>query len=725
MIKKIILKISGMTCASCAKLSENAIFKVKGVKSANVNIATNKAAIEFNEKNTSLEKIVKAIEKAGYGAKVDDKSDSGVGEENQQEVHQARQRFIGSAILTLPVFSMMFTGELISGIKIFGVDLIMWIYAALTALVVFFFGWHFHRNAGKKLLHLSFNMDSLVSLGTLTAFIYSSWAMFAGQHVYFEAAAAIITLINLGKWLEIRSKGKAGQALQKLLELGVKNARVIRGKKEVEIPIEEIKVGDILHVKAGEKIPLDGVIISGEAALDESMLTGESMPVSKKTGATVFAATINQNGSIKIRVTKIGANTVLSQIIKMVEEAQGSKAPIQKLADRIAGIFVPIVMVVALLTFLVWYFLTGNLEASILPAVAVLVIACPCSLGLATPTAIMVGTGTGAKNGILIKNGETLEKSNKIDVVVFDKTGTLTEGKPKVTDIIPFDSTKQKLMKIAYSLAKLSHHPLSQTVTKLGEKQKIKPAELLNFKEASGRGLTAKCKQHGTALCLGNEKLIKAGKLKISSETQSAIQKLSKEGKTPLLVSHGKQLIGVLGLMDTIKSDSKKTIRKLNEKGIETMMITGDNYKTAQVIANKLGIKNVIAEVLPQNKSEEIQKIQRDQKKVAFVGDGINDAPALAQADLGIAMGTGSDIAIETGNIVLMQGSPAKVLSALRLSQMTFRVIKQNLFWAFIYNLIGIPIAALGFLNPIFASFAMSMSSVSVVSNSLRIKRFK
>ena len=714
-----------MTCASCAKLSENAIFKVKGVKSANVNIATNKAAIEFNEKNTSLEKIVKAIEKAGYGAKVDDKSDSGVGEENQQEVHQARQRFIGSAILTLPVFSMMFTGELISGIKIFGVDLIMWIYAALTALVVFFFGWHFHRNAGKKLLHLSFNMDSLVSLGTLTAFIYSSWAMFAGQHVYFEAAAAIITLINLGKWLEIRSKGKAGQALQKLLELGVKNARVIRGKKEVEIPIEEIKVGDILHVKAGEKIPLDGVIISGEAALDESMLTGESMPVSKKTGATVFAATINQNGSIKIRVTKIGANTVLSQIIKMVEEAQGSKAPIQKLADRIAGIFVPIVMVVALLTFLVWYFLTGNLEASILPAVAVLVIACPCSLGLATPTAIMVGTGTGAKNGILIKNGETLEKSNKIDVVVFDKTGTLTEGKPKVTDIIPFDSTKQKLMKIAYSLAKLSHHPLSQTVTKLGEKQKIKPAELLNFKEASGRGLTAKCKQHGTALCLGNEKLIKAGKLKISSETQSAIQKLSKEGKTPLLVSHGKQLIGVLGLMDTIKSDSKKTIRKLNEKGIETMMITGDNYKTAQVIANKLGIKNVIAEVLPQNKSEEIQKIQRDQKKVAFVGDGINDAPALAQADLGIAMGTGSDIAIETGNIVLMQGSPAKVLSALRLSQMTFRVIKQNLFWAFIYNLIGIPIAALGFLNPIFASFAMSMSSVSVVSNSLRIKRFK
>lgn len=724
-MQKVVLKISGMTCASCTKINENAIIEVDGVSSVNVNIATNKATVEFDEKKTSLEKIIKAIKKAGYGAKEEGESDSNTVEENQKEAGKAKKRFIYSAIFTAPVFTMMFLPNLMLGKKLLDLDLLMWAYAALTAVVVFVFGWHFHRSAGKKLLGLKFNMDSLVSLGTLTAFIYSSWAMLAHEHVYFEAAAAIITLINLGKWLEARSKGRAGQALQKLLELGVKRARVVRGKKEVEIPIEEIKVADILHVKAGEKVPLDGVIISGEAAMDESMLTGESMPVSKKAGAEVFGATINQNGSIRVRVTKIGEDTVLSQIIKMVEEAQGSKAPIQKLADKIAGIFVPVVIVIALITFLIRYFLTGEIEASILPAVAVLVIACPCSLGLATPTAIMVGTGTGAKNGILIKNGETLEKSNKIDVVVFDKTGTLTEGKPKVTDIIPFDFPEQKLVKVAYSLAKLSHHPLSQTVAKLGEEKKVQPAELINFKEISGQGVTAECVEHKTQLRLGNEKIIKAGKLTISSEVESAIQKLSGEGKTPLLVSHGKQLVGVLGLMDTAKSDSEATIKKLNKQNIETVMITGDNHKTAQAIAEKLNIKKVIAEVMPQDKSQEIQKIQKEGKKVAFVGDGINDAPALAQADLGIAMGTGSDIAIETGNIVLMQGSPAKVFSALRLSQKTFSIIKQNLFWAFIYNVIGIPIAALGLLNPIFASFAMSMSSVSVVSNSLRIRRFK
>ncbi|MFH1375416.1 MAG: heavy metal translocating P-type ATPase, partial [Patescibacteria group bacterium] len=516
-MQKITLRISGMTCASCVKLNEDAILSVKGASSASVNIATNKATVEFDETQTNLEQIIKAIEKAGYGAK-----EVGEHEHNhsvmadRQEGAKAQKRFIGSALLTLPIFSMMFLADLMLGIKFLGADLLMWIYAALTAVVVLVFGWHFHRSAGKKLLYLSFNMDSLVSLGTLTAFSYSVWAMLAGQHVYFEAAAAIITLINLGKWLEARSKGRAGQALQKLLELGVKKARVVRGKKEIEIPIAEIKVGDILHIKAGEKVPLDGMIVSGEATLDESMLTGESMPVAKKSGAEVFGATINQNGNLKIQVKKIGAETILAQIIKMVEEAQGSKAPIQKLADKIAGIFVPIVMVIALTTFLIWYFVSGDIEASILPAVAVLVIACPCALGLATPTAIMVGTGTGARNGILIKNGETLEKSNKIDVVVFDKTGTLTEGKPQITDIIPFDFPEERLLKIAYSLAKLSHHPLSQTITKLGEAKKIDSTKLLKFREISGQGVSAECQEHKTTLRLGNEKLMQAGKIKVT-----------------------------------------------------------------------------------------------------------------------------------------------------------------------------------------------------------------
>ena len=424
------LRITGMTCGSCAKLNESAISEVKGVKSARVNIANHKAQVEFDEKVTDIEKIIKAIEKAGYGAsEIAEDDDHDLEKESKKEVKTARNRFIGAAIFTIPVFMMMFKPDLMA----------MWVYAVLTAVVVFVFGFHFHRNAFKKLLHFSANMDSLVSLGTLSSFSYSMWAMFAGHHVYFEAAGAIITLINLGKWFEAISKGKASGALQKLLELGAKDALVVRDGKEVKVPLEDVKVGDVLHVKAGEKIPLDGKIVHGEATIDESMLTGESIPVDKKKGDDVFGATINQNGNIKVEVTKFKDDTVLARIIQMVEEAQMSKAPIQKLADKIAGIFVPVVILIAVGTFILWYLYTSDIEASLLPAVAVLVIACPCALGLATPTAIMVGTGVGAKNGILIKNGETLEKSNKIDVVVFDKTGTLTSGKPKVTDVIPFD----------------------------------------------------------------------------------------------------------------------------------------------------------------------------------------------------------------------------------------------------------------------------------------------
>ena len=722
-MKKTTLLISGMTCSSCARLNENVIQEAEGVLSAYVNIATNKAKIEYDENILSVKDIIEAIKKAGYQAEVEGESISDHRDHSQIKANKAFLRFIGSLAFTLPVFTMMF-GEFKSGFKLLNIDMIMWGFGLLTAIVVFGFGLHFHINAFKKLRRFTFNMDSLVSMGTLTAFIYSTWAMLNGLHVYFEAAAAIITLINLGKWLEARSMGRASQALQKLLELGVKKARVIRGDKELEIPVEEIKINDILHVKPGEKIALDGVVVEGKTIIDESMLTGESIPVAKKEGDEVFGATINQNGNIKIKITKIGKDTILAQIIKMVEEAQGSKAPIQKLADTISGIFVPIVIAIALITFTAWYLITFDITTSILPAVAVLVIACPCALGLATPTAIMVGTGTGAKNGILIKNGETLEKSNKIDVVVFDKTGTLTQGKPQVTDVIPFDFEEKKLLKIATSLSKLSNHPLSQTIARFGKAKNVEITELIDFKEVSGKGIKAKCKKYQTILRLGNQKFIREQGIGFDNARQKVIDELSRDGKTPLCISHGDQLVGIFGLMDTLKEDAISAIQDLRKLNIKVAMLTGDHKQTAQAIADKLSIQNVIAEVLPQDKSKEVKKLQEQDKKVAFVGDGINDAPALAQADLGIAMGTGTDIAIETGSIVLMQGTPGKVVTAIRLSQRTFRTIKQNLFWAFIYNTIGIPIAALGLLNPIFASLAMSMSSVSVIGNSLRIKRF-
>lgn len=742
-----------MTCASCAKLSESALLEVVGVQSAHVNIAMNKAEVHFDETKTSVEAIIKAVENAGYGAMVHDHAMNGEDHmHHMDDVKTAKRRFIGSAIFTLPIFLMMFNLGLMTGKMFLGVDLADWGFAGLTAIVVLYFGTQFHKSAGKKLMRLDFNMDSLISMGTLTAFIYSLWAMFSGHFMYFEAAAAIITLINLGKWMEALSKGKASEAMTKLLELSVKNARVIRDGVEVAIPVDQVNVGDILHIKAGEKVALDGEIIEGSASIDESMLTGESLPREKKVGDAVFAATINQNSSIKVQVTKLSADTLLSQIVKMVEHAQMSKAPIQKLADKISGIFVPVVIVIAFITFALWYFFTQDLQTSILPAIAVLVIACPCALGLATPTAIMVGTSAGAKNGILIKNGETLEKSNNIDLVIFDKTGTLTEGKPQVTDLIPFKIAKDELLTLAGSLAMLSHHPLSQAITAYAKGKDVKFQEVLEFKEVSGKGvegvlvIPAKAgiqdkqtipyknevdgvevdprvkPEDDNTVRLGNQRFLESF-FQIPEEVQTLLTALASAGKTPMLIAQGNAVIGIIAVMDTIKSDAKQAVSELQVQGIEVMMISGDARKTAEAIASQLGITKVIAEVLPQDKAVEVQKLQTLGKKVAFVGDGINDAPALAQADLGIAMGTGSDIAIETGNIVLMQGSPSKVVSALKLSQKTFHIIKQNLFWAFIYNIIGIPVATLGLLNPIFASFAMAFSSVSVILNSMKIQK--
>jgi Cu+-exporting ATPase len=717
---KIILDIGGMTCASCSKLNEGALMSIKGVQSASVSITTNQAVVEYDEKAVTAKQMLKAIQDIGYSATVNEGHHA---HDHHADSKRTFKRFIGSLIFTLPVFSMMFV-EVMTGIKLLGVDLAMWGYGLLTAIVVFGFGFHFHRSAAKKLTHLKFNMDSLVSMGTLAAFFYSVWASYAGKPVYFEAGAAIITLINMGKWLEARSMGRASQALQKLLELGAKKARVIRNGKELEVEVDTVQVGDVLHVKAGEKIALDGEIVEGSAHIEESMLTGESAPVKKEKGAEVFGGTINQNGNLKVKVTKVGEDTALAQIIKLVEEAQNSKAPIQKLADTISGIFVPIVIVISIVTFAVWMTLTQSIVISILPAVAVLVIACPCALGLATPTAIMVGTGTGAKNGILIKNGETLEKSNKIDVVLFDKTGTLTEGKPKVTDVQPLKCPEEQTVKIAFSLANLSNHPLSQAVARYGKENAVEMIQMKKFEEVSGKGVRVICKDKHECL-LGSLDFMKAKGIPVSASDEKAYGKLAAAGKTPLCVAHDGDLAGLLGIADQAKADAKEAVERLQKMGIEVAMITGDNQKTAESIGKSLGITQVIAQVLPADKAGKVKELQQQGKNVAFVGDGINDAPALAQSDLGIAMGTGTDVAIETGNIVLMQGSPLKVVGAIRLSQRTFRSIKQNLFWAFIYNVIGIPIAALGLLNPIFASFAMSMSSVSVVANSLRIRRFK
>ncbi len=718
-MQKTSIVITGMTCASCARINETAILDVEGVKSANVNIATEKALVEFDEKKTDVKKIIAAIEKMGYGGFLEnEKGDRD--ERFKKEMTKTRNKFLGSLTFSLPLLVMMFGPDLMWGLLVLGVDLLMWGYMILAAITVLYWGKHFHLSALKKLKKFTFNMDSLISMGTLAALFYSIYAVFNMRDVYFEAAAAIIVLINLGKWMEAVSKGRAGMALQKLLEMGVKTARVLKEGKETDVAVEDVKKGEVLVVLPGEKVPLDGVILKGESVLDESMLTGESMPVLKKEGDGVFGATINQDGNIQIKVTKTGKDTVLAQIIKMVEEAQGSKAPIQKLADRVSGIFVPVVIVIAFVTFLIRYFLGFDLADSIIPAITVLVIACPCALGLATPTAVMVGTGKGAGAGILIKNGESLEKSNNIDVVIFDKTGTLTYGKPAVTEISGSDL--EKFAGLAYSLAKMSHHPLSRAIAeKLGATEEA--TELEKFREIPGRGVRAVYK--GREVSLGNENFMAENGIKIDNKIEKAAEKYRGEGKSLVFLGAGGEAVLLFALMDNIKEDAVSAVKKLKAMGIETYMITGDNLKTAESIGKQVGIDHVVAEVLPGDKAEHVKNLQEKGKKVAFTGDGINDAPALAQADLGIAVGTGTDVAIETGNIVLMKGSPLKVVTALRLSRFTYRIIKENLFWAFIYNILFIPVAALGLLNPIFASAAMSFSSVSVLLNSLRIKRVR
>jgi Cu+-exporting ATPase len=709
--------------------------------------------VEYDADILDEEKVKKIIKDNGYdieslkskvqSQKFDSHHENHAEAENGGHVHEESgigknwKKFLGSAILSAPlVLGMFFEFEV--GKEIFGLDLKMILDALLATIVVFYFGWRFHRMAFKQAKKFQANMDTLVSLGTLAAYFYSIWALFNGEEGYFEAAAVIITLILLGKFFEAKSMGQAGEAMRKLMELGVKKARMIMNGQEMEMDISEIKVGDILVVRPSEKIPLDGEVIEGESNVDESMLTGESMPVEKRIGAKVFGATINQDGILKIKVAQIGERTVLAQIIKTVEEAQSSKAPIQKLADKIAGTFVPVVMAIALATFLGWYFFKNDFTLALINAVSVLVIACPCALGLATPTAIMVGTGKGAKRGILFKSGESFERTKEITMAVFDKTGTLTKGMPRVIKIISnpeFNFEENKIVKISASIAKNSEHPISKAVFQYAKEKNIELAEFINFKELRGRGVFAVCKTHEAEVMLGNKKLLEENNLETNWADEiinnpSRVDERSPRVEagdglgigTKLFVVHDKKVVGALIVADEIREETKGVIKNLKKMGLKIAMITGDNKKTGEAVAKELGIDNVLAEVLPSGKSDEIKKLQNAGEKVVFVGDGINDAPSLVQADLGIAMGSATDIAKEAGQIILMQNNLEKVPEAIKISKQTFLAIKQNLFWAFIYNVIAIPLAIFGLLSPVLAAGAMAFSSVSVVANSLRIK---
>lgn len=746
----VMIPIGGMTCAACAQRVEKGIKKLEGVTSVSVNFATEKASVVYNPQALRLSVIREAIEKAGYKALEMNKTNAANEDKvrKQKEIKTLWTKCIASAIFTVPLFYIAMVPMLTQyGIRLpYPAALDPMNYPLIYALLELFLtipilavGYKFYTIGFKSLFRGSPNMDSLIAIGTSAAVLYSiynTWQIAQGnfhavEALYFETAGVIITLILLGKSLEAVSKGKTSEAIKKLMGLAPKTALIIQDGQEKEIPIDEVEIGDIIVVKPGAKIPVDGTVIDGHTSIDESMLTGESMPVDKKAGSSVYAATINTTGTIQFRADKVGAETALAQIIKLVEDAQGGKAPIAAMADKVSGVFVPIVCIIALIAGVAWYFGTGNdLTFALTIFISVLVIACPCALGLATPTAIMVGTGKGAENGILIKGGEALETTHQIKTIVFDKTGTITEGKPTVTDVLTTgEILADKLLQITASAEKGSEHPLGQAIV-IGAKNKgLELLKVESFKSITGRGIEAKIDER--IVLAGNRKLMDEHGIALKSTEQQS-DRLAEEGKTPMYVAIDGYLAGIVAVADVVKSSSKAAIESLHRMGIEVAMITGDNKKTAAAIAKQVGIDRVLAEVLPQDKSNEVKKLQDEGKKVAMVGDGINDAPALAQADIGIAIGSGTDVAMESADIVLMRSDLMDVPTAIDLSKKTIRNIKQNLFWAFGYNVVGIPIAAgvlhlFGgpLLNPMFAAAAMSLSSVSVLTNALRLKRFK
>jgi len=744
--KKSIFPVAGMTCASCVARAEEALSSVPGVVSASVNLSSEKATVEYIE-GTELAELRRAVKEAGYelGSEAETLEDVTIAA--RRESRAVRNRFIlaitlGALILVLG-FVPSFVGKL-------------YLFWALATPVQFWAGLRFYRGAWGALKHRTADMNTLIAVGTSAAYLYSVVAILfprlfvaAGRepHVYFDTAALIIGLILLGRFLEARARGQTSEAIKKLIGMQPKTARIIRDGEEGEIPVDDVQVGDLILVRPGERVPVDGVIRQGYSSIDESMITGESIPVEKKAGDEVIGATINKTGSFQFEATKVGKDTTLAQIIRLVEEAQGSKAPIQRLADVIASYFVPIVIGIAIVTFIVWYFVgpAPALTFALLNFVAVLIIACPCALGLATPTAIMVGTGKGAEHGILIRSAEALERAHKITTVLLDKTGTLTQGEPMVTDVIAIPSSSpEEVLRLAASAERSSEHPLGEAIVRAASEKKLELSSASDFSAVPGHGVEASVE--GKRLLLGNLRLIKDRGLSLNG-LEGEANHLWEKGKTVMFLGIDSQVVGVIAVADTLKPNAKEAVEELHKMGIEVVMLTGDNQRTAEAIAREVGIDRAFAEVLPEHKAQEVKKLQTEGKVVAMVGDGINDAPALAQADIGIAIGTGTDVAMETGEVTLISGDLTGIVTAISLSKRTMRAIKQNLFWAFAYNTALIPIAAgvlyfafgstgvpsglhfilgdYGFLNPILAAGAMAASSITVVSNSLRLRGFK
>jgi Cu+-exporting ATPase len=721
------LAISDMTCTACAARIEKGLKKVEGVLEATVNLATEKASVKIIPGQANIDSLIAAVQKAGYEAKPDQEANADAEQESrEQEYTTQRNKFIIGALL-----SILFLPQMVSDLSAkydllpgFAFHLNPWIQFLLATPVQFYVGGHFYKDAYKAIRGGSANMAVLVALGTSAAYFYSLVLTLFGIEggLYYEASAIIITLIVLGKLLEARAKGQTSEAIKKLMGLQAKTARVIRDGKEVDVPIEQVEVGDVIFVRAGEKIPVDGEIIEGNSTVDESMLTGESMPVSKAVGDTIIGATVNKHGSFKFKATKVGKDTALAQIIKLVEDAQGSKAPIQRLADKISGIFVPIVIVIAVVTFIATYFVMG-LTPAIISAVAVLVIACPCALGLATPTAVMVGTGKGAENGVLIKGAEHLESAHRLTTVLLDKTGTITKGEPEVTDVIPVgDYSQNELLQLAATAERGSEHPLGEAIVNKAKEKGLEIGETTQFQAIPGHGIEVEI--WGKKIWIGNKKLMQENNIEIGSVLVQ-MEEFEGQGKTAMLMAVDDHLAGMIAVADTVKDTSAKAIKQLKAMNIEVIMITGDNLRTAEAIAKQVGVDRVLAEVLPEDKSSEVDKLKQEGKIVAMVGDGINDAPALVTAHIGIAIGTGTDVAIEAADITLMRGDLMGIVDTIRLSKATMRKIRQNLFWAFGYNVILIPVAAFGLLTPILAGAAMAFSSVSVVTNTLFLRRWK
>ncbi|MFY0163707.1 heavy metal translocating P-type ATPase [Bacillus sp. AR18-7] len=725
--------VSGMTCAACANRVEKRLNKLEGVNGATVNFALESATVDFNPDEINVNEMKSAITKLGYKLEVKSDEQDESTDHRLQEIERQKKKFIISFILSFPLLWAMVSHFSFTSF-IYLPDMLMnpWVQLALATPVQFIIGGQFYVGAYKALRNKSANMDVLVALGTSAAYFYSVYlsiqSIGSSEHMtdlYFETSAVLITLIILGKLFEAKAKGRSSEAIKKLMGLQAKTATVMRDGTEMKILIEEVVAGDIVYVKPGEKIPVDGEIVEGKSAIDESMLTGESIPVDKTIGDVVIGSTMNKNGFLKVKATKVGRDTALAQIIKVVEEAQGSKAPIQRVADQISGIFVPVVVVIAIITFAVWMiFVTpGDFGGALEKMIAVLVIACPCALGLATPTSIMAGSGRSAEYGILFKGGEHLEATHRLDTVILDKTGTVTNGKPVLTDVIVADGfNEEEILRLVGAAEKNSEHPLAEAIVEGIKEKKIDIPSSETFEAIPGFGIESVVE--GKQLLIGTRRLMKKFNIDIE-EVSKSMEELEREGKTAMLIAINKEYAGIVAVADTVKDTSKGAITRLKKMGLDVVMITGDNTQTAQAIAGQVGIEHVIAEVLPEGKAEEVKKLQAQGKKVAMVGDGINDAPALATADIGMAIGTGTDVAMEAADITLIRGDLNSIADAIFMSKMTIRNIKQNLFWALAYNGLGIPIAAFGFLAPWVAGAAMAFSSVSVVLNALRLQRVK